>query len=462
MSDWTSTSLYSHGWFSLLFFAYSLWQNRQSVNNRFNGYLFSLILLFLSSSVWWLGEITSIALLQQASIYGLLLAAIWLCWGWSKLLEIKYPLLVLALAMPVWQFLQLPLRDLSTIVSFSFIKLINLPVLIDGYHIQVSGGTFVVAPACSGLAFFLVSLTLSFIVGAWYKLNVKSMLILLGISSTVAIVANWIRIITIIIVGDITNMDSIIVSDHLTFGWVLFAVFYCPVFWFLVRHYSSQPVNDDKSVEFTDSQLFPKYQFVCGIVLLILFPIIHFSVSGKYNQPLSDVFKEHDSDTLRFMPVEGYSDWNPAFEGATSESMKTIMVDGVKALVYVVGYAFQTQQSELINVNNNFYDTEKWRFRSETVSSNNYDNINLVKIPNYDSHHLIAYTYIVAGEQVVSWRESKLLQLAGYFSGRPEAYGVAVFLDSRELVKLKQPEKMTEGLLNDVVKSLGLLSHNAK
>ena len=187
-SSWGSASHYSHGWFSLLFFFYYVWQTRLNIDNKFRGYFLCLVLLFLSGSVWWLGEITSIALLQQASVYGLLLVAVWLCWGWTKLLEIKYALLVLALAMPVWQFLQLPLRDLSTIVTYTFIKLVNIPVFVDGYFIQVPGGSFIVEEACSGLSFLLTAVTLSFIFGAVQKLGVKSMLTLLSLSIFVGIV----------------------------------------------------------------------------------------------------------------------------------------------------------------------------------------------------------------------------------------------------------------------------------
>jgi exosortase/archaeosortase family protein len=38
-----------------------------------------------------------------------------------------------------------------------------------------------------------------------------------------ALLGNWLRIISIVIVGHVTEMQSPLVSDHGTFGWLIFA-----------------------------------------------------------------------------------------------------------------------------------------------------------------------------------------------------------------------------------------------
>ena len=46
-----------------------------------------------------------------------------------------------------------------------------------------------------------------------------------------SIVANWIRILAIITVGNATQMDHWIVDGHLFFGWLLFSGMLIPYFW---------------------------------------------------------------------------------------------------------------------------------------------------------------------------------------------------------------------------------------
>ncbi|PHN95823.1 EpsI domain-containing exosortase, partial [Tenacibaculum discolor] len=77
-------------------------------------------------------------------------------YGFRLLRDQFFPLLMLALILPVWSLFQTPLRELSTIAGDIGPSIVGIEVLRDGYRLSTYGGLFDVEPACSGLGFFMV------------------------------------------------------------------------------------------------------------------------------------------------------------------------------------------------------------------------------------------------------------------------------------------------------------------
>src|SRR6185312_11077649 len=60
--------------------------------------------------------------------------------------------------------------------------------------------------------------------------------VLVVLTAIVAIVSNWVRVLTIIQAGYTTNMRHVLVSrGHYTFGWVLFTVIMSAFIWWVAR-----------------------------------------------------------------------------------------------------------------------------------------------------------------------------------------------------------------------------------
>ena len=93
------------------------------------------------------------------------------------------------------------------------------------------GGRFAIEPACSGLGFFLCSGLIGAYFAYFNDLGWRKMVGFIAFGLGLAVVANWIRILAIIMVGNATQMDHWIVHDHLMFGWILFSGMLIPYFW---------------------------------------------------------------------------------------------------------------------------------------------------------------------------------------------------------------------------------------
>ncbi len=138
------------------------------------------------------------------------------------------PIALLALALPMWSWLREPLQFVAATVVASALALTGLSVFIEGTFISVPAGTFAVETGCSGLNYLLVSMSLATTAGLLARRPVIRLAgIVLG-AAMFAVAINWLRIATIVVVGNATEMQSPLVTDHVTFGWLLFSIAFIP------------------------------------------------------------------------------------------------------------------------------------------------------------------------------------------------------------------------------------------
>lgn len=128
---------------------------------------------------------------------------------------ILVPLLPLWLAAPV-------LKNMTTTAATEILRWLGRPVFVDGYQITLPGGSFLVDDGCVGLNFLTTSFVIGLVVIEVYKPSIRYSTIVILLGSVLALVANWIRVVLVILIGDATNMQSEIVRDHGTLGWLVF------------------------------------------------------------------------------------------------------------------------------------------------------------------------------------------------------------------------------------------------
>lgn len=448
--EW-ETSLYSHAWLTVCFTFYAIWKEKGAIPKDPKFRWVGALLILGSGVLWWLSVIVSVALFQHLSLLGLIVGLLWLVWGWRALPALKYILIVFALALPLWKVLQHPLRFVSAEVSAFVVKLYGIPVLYKDYTLSVPGGNFHVELACAGLAFILAGSSLVFIFAALQRLKISHAMVLWLISTAVAILANWIRIVAIIVVGNATNMQSEIVQDHLTFGWVVFGVIYFPVFYLLVSRVSWASAGVDTVQGAGEWKKGFSFSFVAGFAVLLIFPIAHQMImSGFQNKPSASAIARVDAlPSLSLGEPIGIR-WAPQFSGAQYENTRKVNSRGRVAALYLAEYPVQTQDAELINVNNAPFDKSIWGVEKEFET----DHSSALLLARGSQQRLICYRYLVAGKPVVTEREAKLQQLLGYFAGKPEAYVVAVMRDMSYRDEVDKVVEYVDQLLNDVVPAI--------
>ncbi|WP_394171957.1 exosortase [Thalassotalea litorea] len=222
---------YSHAYLIPLisgYLFYDGWQRGQfALRSRFSWFAFSALLLSCFCMI--------VTVRAQISIgywlsFILVLASASLMFFKTRLAVI-FPTLYLIFLMPLWGSLTGVLQDMSVAAASFLMQFTAIPFYVQDQFISLPAGTFEVANGCSGLRYLLVSLAISSLYVFLYIRKLSSACIFFGFAVLGALVTNWIRIISLILIGQYTNMESELMTDHNNFGWYLYVPFMVILFY---------------------------------------------------------------------------------------------------------------------------------------------------------------------------------------------------------------------------------------
>jgi len=229
-SLWTNYELaYSHGLLAVplaLLSAYSA--NKQLENQTRQIHGLALAFLAASSAVWFLSGFLSIQVGSQLMVIPLIYLTVASTYGFKSALVFVPALIYLLFSIPVWDYSNSLLQDITTFVATSVLKLTELPVFIEGNRITIPYGTFEIAGGCSGLRYLLVALVLVMYFSQQRPNTLVTTFKLFSIALFFGLLANWIRVVLIILIGYESEMQSSIVQDHEVVGWCVFIVTFIP------------------------------------------------------------------------------------------------------------------------------------------------------------------------------------------------------------------------------------------
>lgn len=182
-------------------------------------------LLVLTLAAWLIAYKANVELGKQLVAPVIIWLAIATAAGWRAAAAIDAPLLYLYFAIPVWSLIVPLLQSMTVFVAEGVLGLAGVPVRIEGVLITIPEGSFVVLEACSGERYLIVTLTAAALIAAAESMPRTRVLLYMALTAGIAIAANWVRVVTIIVAGHVTNMTSYLVArEHVSLGWGLFAV----------------------------------------------------------------------------------------------------------------------------------------------------------------------------------------------------------------------------------------------
>ena len=163
-----------------------------------------VITLLLTVPLYFLTRVTQIVELEGYAMYLLALAAFYSIVGWKVLKALAFPLVYLFFAFPppetLIYTLTLPIKVAITQGSIGLLQLFGFPIGGTGVMIQIGQYQLLVAAACSGLnsIFSLSALTL-FYIYIMHQNEPRKQFILLLFVLPVAIAANFLRVLILIL-----------------------------------------------------------------------------------------------------------------------------------------------------------------------------------------------------------------------------------------------------------------------
>jgi exosortase len=159
----------------------------------------------------------------------IVLTGLILSFGGRKLLaELRFPLLILLLAIPIpaiiYSQITLPLQTLAARTAGALLPLFAVPVLREGHVIVLPSMKLEVAQACSGIRSLMSLLTISILYGYFLERSLWTRTMLALVTVPIAIAANCLRIVGTGICVQYWDPDEALGFFHEFSGWVIFLV----------------------------------------------------------------------------------------------------------------------------------------------------------------------------------------------------------------------------------------------
>lgn len=329
----------------------------------------------LLQCVLWMGRSEIGAQLLIPPILWLSLASI--C-GYKISKELIAPIIFLYFAIPLWDQLLPILQKIAILGSEYGMKIIGVPVVVTDNRLTIPEGTFEVLYSCSGLRYLVAGMALTFFIAMVDRVEKRKFLYLLLITICLAIVFNWIRIITVIYAGHLTGMRHYFVSNnHKWLGEGLFGCLLLIVFIIegrfrkqsLITKKIDQNVDnakDEKKADIFDKlPMYSQNQLLPLLIVTVNFLIFNiFFISMREAESVTDDLKLGAVPVMSGDwqgPLKSSGEWRPKFLGAADERYFRYITEGRSVHVYMNIYRHQLQGKELVFDGNTITDPVGWQ-----------------------------------------------------------------------------------------------------
>jgi exosortase len=227
--DWYTIPDYSHGFLVPFFALFLLWDKREILRNTpirqsWRGIalvVFAIVVLILG--VYGVDLFTA-----RISFVFLLAGLIWTLFGSLMLRELRFPLLVLVLAIPfptiIFNQVTFPLQLFASRIASDILPLLGVPVLLEGNVIQLPIMKLEVAEACSGIRSLMSLFTLAVFYGYFLERTTRRRWLLALAAIPIAVTANVFRIVGTGLCVQYWDPDKALGFFHEFSGWVMFVI----------------------------------------------------------------------------------------------------------------------------------------------------------------------------------------------------------------------------------------------
>lgn len=244
--------------------------------------------------------------------------------GWRRTL---FPGFLLLFAVPVWGAIN-PLLHWASVHVVQFLLLFaGFAVHLEGERVHLAAGSFEIADGCSGLHFLLASLAVAALLGELNDDTRRRRLTLLVLAGAMAVAMNWLRVLSIILIGQYTQMQHYIVREsHYGYGWALFALMLA-AFLAVERRLPWQPPPAVQDAPAAAALLFPPFSAKGGArtsalvaaFLALLLPGLMRHLASRPVEPATALPVAPTG--WQQVPLPERDAWQPRYDGADARQL---------------------------------------------------------------------------------------------------------------------------------------------
>ena len=227
--DWSTLPDYSHGFLVPLFAAFLIWDKRKVLQaTPVRQSWFGIPLIVFSLCVLILGVYGVELFISRMSFIFLMTGLIWTFFGSQMVRALRFPLLVLVLAIPfpaiIFNQITFPLQLLASRIASEILPLLGVPTLHEGNVIELPVMKLEVAEACSGIRSLMSLFTLAVFYGYFLERTTGRRVFLAIASIPIAVTANVARIVGTGLCVQYWDPDKALGFFHEFSGWVMFVI----------------------------------------------------------------------------------------------------------------------------------------------------------------------------------------------------------------------------------------------
>ena len=209
VNSWLSSDYYSHGFLVPLVSGLIVWTKRGHLQNRETS-IIGVFLLVLGALLYALNFFWEIRVLGVLSFLIVLAAIVFYIFGIRTVRAMLFPLvfLVFMIPLPLIQDLAYRLQEISVYSSSWLLNMLGLPITSSGPEIYLKNNTFTIGLPCSGINTLIALMALTAVYGYILTGSIYRRVSLFILAFPIAIVANVLRITTIIVVAYYGNIET--------------------------------------------------------------------------------------------------------------------------------------------------------------------------------------------------------------------------------------------------------------
>ena len=421
---WSHGEGYTHGYLVVaiaIYLVYRSWPQLRAVPAAPSW--LGLALLVPTAVVAFAGEAVQVQALQFLALP----ATLWLwavaAFGWRVGALLLVPVGVLYYAVPLWDMFTDPLRELTVLVTQSFLDLFRIPAYIDGFYIQVPVGTFLVAGGCSGLNSLVIALLVGTLQAYLAPVEWWRRALMVIIAAALGLASNWLRVTALVIIGYHTEMRSELVADHVAFGWWVFAgalaIFFAVSLWLERGGINRAPAPHVPRPSARKMPARAAWFAAAAALVVVLLP----GWSMLRAEVAADAPARGLAAPAAWSAIEAGG--LPDYRGYDLSQSWQLDVEGRRFELLALTYWQQAQGKELIYYANRMAD-EDHTLQAGVLPLANGVRVNRELIRTGAGPRIVWWYYLIDGEAASSDWQGKLLQLKAALKGDRRAALVAL------------------------------------
>lgn len=312
---------------------------------------------------WLVGQLIFVRVLTDLALVAMVWSTMLLVFGHRWFVALAFPLLLLTLAVPVWEPLIPMLTAQTADIAVSWLQASGIPIYRDGAYFVIPSGSWVVKDACSGIAYFSTCLILG---PAYAWIMYRSMakrVAFVAAALVLGIVGNWIRVYLTVLIAHLSG-NRFLRDDHEWFGWVLYAAFLMALFRMGRRYRDDDP--DTKAVTRhvpanpeDARRLLPP--LAVALIVLAAWPVLA-AVLARPHPPGTMTIADIAPENGWSRRSEPSTAWIPDLVNPTRTRVQAFEKNGRSVDVFTGVFVDQTWTSKLVTSVNQLaaYDNKQW------------------------------------------------------------------------------------------------------